>query len=203
MAVSRIKTSSVLQGFPKSRSLLAGNPPFTPSSFESIATATGTGSSGVITFSSIPSTYKHLQVRCLARSTNTVGSSAIALLLTLNGNSTSTNYITHQLNGTGTTANANSTTGVAGVYLNSCVSRNGVTAGLVGVSIIDVQDYTSSTRNKTIRAFTGYDSNDTNGRVNLQSGLFINTAAITSITLTAEANNWTTSTVFSLYGIKG
>ena len=36
--------------------------PEVASSFESIATATGTGSSGVITFSSIPSTYKHLQI---------------------------------------------------------------------------------------------------------------------------------------------
>jgi hypothetical protein len=172
-------------------------------SFESIATAVGTGSSGTITFSSIPSTWKHLQIRGLARSTNTGTGSAIALLLTLNGNSTAANYITHELNGTGSTANANSTTGVSGVYLNSSVARNGVASGLQGVSIIDIHDYTSSTKNKTIRAFTGYDSNDTNGRVNLQSGLFINTDAVTSVTLTSESLNWTTTTVFSLYGIRG
>jgi hypothetical protein len=172
-------------------------------SYESIATATGTGSSGVITFSSIPSTYKHLQIRGIARSTISSTGVPIATRLTINGNTTSADYITHELNGTGSTANANSTTGVAGVYLNSSVARDGVTAGLQGVSIIDLHDYTSTTKNKTIRAFTGYDSNDANGRVNLQSGLFINTGAVTSITLTAEANNWTTTSVFSLYGIKG
>jgi len=172
-------------------------------SFQSIATANGTGSSGTITFSSIPSTYSHLQIRCISRSTNTGTGLPIAMLLTLNGNSTAANYITHELTGNGTTASASSTTGVSGVYLNSSVARNGVASGLHGVSIIDLHDYASTTKNKTIRAFTGYDSNDTNGRINLQSGLFINTAAVTSVTLTSESLNWTTATQFALYGIKG
>ncbi len=47
-----------------------GVPPVT-SSYESIATSTATGSS--ITFSSIPSTYKHLQVRALGVFSGTVG----------------------------------------------------------------------------------------------------------------------------------
>ena len=172
-------------------------------SFESIATATGTGSSGVITFSGIPSTFKHLQIRGLARSTNTGTGSPIAMYLTLNGNSTSSDYITHALYGNGSSASANSTSGVGGIYLNDSVARNGVTSGLQGVSIIDLHDYSSSTKNKTIRALTGYDSNDTYGRIDLQSGLFINTAAVTSITLTSESLNWTTTTTFALYGIKG
>jgi hypothetical protein len=203
MAITSIKTGSSFTNLVKYNDFLGPNPAFNPSSYESIASATGTGSSGVITFSSIPSGYASLQIRGLARST--IGSTGlpIALLLTINGNSTTTDYITHELRGTGSAAAASSTTGVAGVYLNSCVARDGVTAGLEGVSIIDIHDYASTTKNKTIRAFTGYDSNDTNGRINLQSGLFINTGAITSITLTAEANNWTTNTVFALYGIKG
>ena len=173
------------------------------SSYESIATATGTGSSGVITFSSIPSTYSHLQIRGIVRSTSATTGAPIATLLTVNGNSTTTNYITHELTGNGSTASASSTTGVAGVYLNSTVARDNVASGLQGVLIIDLPDYTSTTKNKTFRALTGYDSNDTNGRINLQSGLFINTGAVTSITLTAEANNWTTTSTFALYGIKG
>ena len=45
MAVSRIKTSSVLQGFPKSRSLLTGNTAYNPFT-QAIALATfGTGAS--------------------------------------------------------------------------------------------------------------------------------------------------------------
>jgi len=203
MANTKFSTSTIASGMVKSRSMLVGNSGYFPPSFESIASATGTGSSGTITFSSIPATYSSLQIRGLARST--IGSTGlpIALLLTINGNSTTADYITHELRGTGSAAAASSTTGVAGVYLNSCVARDGVTAGLEGVSIIDIHDYASTTKNKTIRAFTGYDANDTNGRINLQSGLFINTGAITSITLTAEANNWTTNTVFALYGIKG
>ena len=43
MATSRIKTSSVLQGFPKSRSLLAGNAAYNPQTVEYLVVAGGGG----------------------------------------------------------------------------------------------------------------------------------------------------------------
>ena len=61
--ITRLKLSTIEQGLPKYRSMLAGNAAYVPSSYESIASATGTGSSGTITFSSIPSTYQSLQLR--------------------------------------------------------------------------------------------------------------------------------------------
>ncbi len=80
MAVSRVKTSSILQGFPKSRSLLAGNAYFQPTAYESIATTTvGAGGTSTITFSSIPSTYTHLQIRGIGRSDAASGNSWIYL----------------------------------------------------------------------------------------------------------------------------
>jgi len=87
-----------------SRSMLAGNTAFNPSSFESIATATGTGSSGVITFSSIPSTYQHLQLRWIARTTDAT-SGFESILIRYNG-VTSTSYGYHYIEANGSTVSA-------------------------------------------------------------------------------------------------
>ena len=73
MAISRASKSSILQGFPKSRSLLNGNAyynPPAPGVYESIATVSVAAGNTVseIVFNGIPSTYTHLQVRAIYRS---------------------------------------------------------------------------------------------------------------------------------------
>jgi len=78
MTISSVKTGAI------GDSLLAGNAAFNPSSFESIATATGSGQTSV-TFSSIPSTYKHLQIRIIARDNSGNGGGSGALRLRFNG----------------------------------------------------------------------------------------------------------------------
>jgi hypothetical protein len=70
--------------------------------------------------------------------------------------------------------------------------------------IIDIHDYASTTKNKTVRSFFGHDRNGA-GSVYLYSGLWMNTGAITSLSL-GQANfsgTFDTGTVASLYGIKG
>jgi len=92
MATSRASNSSILQGFPKSRSLLAGNTAYIPGDFQSISTVTvGAGGSSSITFNSIPSTYSHLQIRALSRSQRS-GSAADEIYMTINGNSLTKNH---------------------------------------------------------------------------------------------------------------
>jgi len=200
MAVSRIKTSSVLQGFPKSRSLLAGNTAFNPYYFESIATATGTGSSNLITFSSIPQTYKHLQIRWIAK--DTAGTTVASLRLTCNGVG-GTSYASHRVTGDGSTVTANNSSAASLATLGFYRSNSTVSA--MGVGIIDIQDYASTTKNKTFRSFNGIDANTgtTADRVILASGLFIDTTAITSITIDGAGTAFTTASTFALYGIKG
>ena len=165
--------------------------------YESIASATGTGSSNTITFSGIPSTYTSLQIRGTCRTTG-----ATQATIRFNGD-TGSNYTSHQLYGDGTTAAAS---GFAG---STSISNGGVlayetsaAANLVGVFVLDIHDYTSTTRNKTTRIFTGRDEN-TAGFVRLGSGLWMNTAAITSVSLIISSGNFTTQTQFALYGIKG
>jgi hypothetical protein len=201
MANLSVKTGTI------SRSMLVGNPPFIPTSFESIATAVGTGSSGSITFSSIPQTYKHLQIRYIAKTTFGPGFAAYyALSLTFNGD-TGSNYSSHRLvnevNTAYAYAQANQTeiTNLAFMTPSPTFLNN-----IMGAGIIDIADYQSTTKNKTVRAFSGVDSNssttDQTGSINIGSGLWRNTNAITSITIN-PFQNFTTTSVFSLYGIKG
>lgn len=199
MAVSRVKTSSILQGFPKSRSLLAGNAAFIPNSFESIATATGTGASAVITFSSIPSTYSSLQIRWNAKTTGT-GTGATGINVTCNGITTSS-YSYHDLMGNGTAASASGSATMTAIYFEHSACLNGSTS-IPATGIMDILDYASSTKYKTFRSFQGVDLNGS-GWIHLSSGSFQNTTAISSITITAAAANFATTAQFALYGIKG
>ena len=168
------------------------------SSFESIATATGTGSSGTITFSSIPSTYSHLQVRILGRSdAAAVTQSAI---LTIN-NDTGANYAYHSLSGDGTSVSASGTASASNIPRIMTVA-NTATANVMSVGIVDIHDYASTTKNKTVRIWTGDDRNGS-GRTFLSSGLWQSTTAVNRLDIITAAGNWTTATTFALYGIKG
>ena len=168
-------------------------------SFESIATTVGTGSSGTITFSSIPSTYKHLQIRCIVKDTYTASEGAQEGWLQLNAD-TASNYSYHRLNGNGSTASAS---GVASnTVLDNAISISYGTNSAVGVAIIDIHDYASTTKFKTTRSFNGCDQNGA-GYVRLSSGCWRSTSAVSSITIGGSIFNFTTSSVFSLYGIKG
>lgn len=196
--ITTVKTSSVVQGMPKYRSMLAGNPAYIPSSYESIATATGTGSSGTITFSSIPSTFKHLQIRMLSRSTD-AGVGRTTIEVRFNSDSGS-NYAWHYLKGDGSAAEASGTASQTYI-LTGTTPDAGATANRMGVAIIDVLDYSSSTKNKTLRSITGEDQNG-NGQVRINSGLWMSTNAITAIEVKTSTGSWTTSSTFALYGIK-
>ena len=173
--------------------------PTLPTSFESIATATGTGSSGTITFSSIPSTYKHLQLRGLFRN-NSASTGTDSLRITVNGSATG--YTWHILRGNGTSATANAGTSATYFQAGSDIPNNGLASNIMGVCIVDIIDYASTSKTKVFRSFDGLDNNSTNGSSNLCSGLWNNTNAINSLTITTTGFNWTTSTQFALYGIK-
>lgn len=173
--------------------------PTVATSYESIATSTPTSGASV-TFSSIPSTYKHLQVRFSVITTN-----ATEIFGSLSGSSS---YATHELGAyfgagadrVGTNANTGQT-GFKWIYggMGQTIAGTHPTVG-----IIDIHDYTSTTKNKVIRSFVGAnDNSSTNGGVNLSSGLSLSTTAVTSITLNLNAGSFSTGSTISLYGIKG
>jgi len=170
-------------------------------SYESIATFTGNGSANSVTFSSIPQTYTSLQIRCFGMVT--LGISTNRLKLNFNSD-TGNNYAYHSLIGDGSSVSTE--TGINQAAIDNMGTVMGSTYA-PAPTIIDIHDYTATSRNKTVRSFTGADGNIASGsfRILLSSGLWMNTSAITSIdvALTNGSLAFTTSSVISLYGIKG
>jgi hypothetical protein len=196
MAVTRAKTSSVAQGPSTSKTFLAGNPVILPGSYESIASASGTGSSGTITFSSIPSTYKHLQIRCFTSQSATNANNSA--LISFNSDTTNTNYYWHRLLGNGTAASASAS------QIRRIIEVGGSNT-YPAASIIDILDYSNTNKNKTVRVLNGLNDNGTNGwdAMVLTSLLWNNTSAINSISIIADTSAlWNTASTFALYGIK-
>lgn len=182
----------------KSRSLLAGNEAFDPGSYQSIATViVGSGGQATITFSDIPSTYKHLQIRSFAK-WNSGSADFRAGLMRFNGDS-GANYSAHLLSGDSSSA------GAAGVSNYSSAYWTGHYYGANGAytaDIIDILDYASTSKYKTSRSLAGYDANGA-GRIDYSSGLWMSTSAITSVTITISSDTFAQYSHFALYGIKG
>jgi hypothetical protein len=205
MAITSIKTGSSFTNLVKYDSFLGPNSAYIPPSFESIATVTATGGQTTLSFTSIPQTYTHLQIRGIARR-ETTGASVESFELGMNSDSGS-NFTTHQLYGNGTTVTAFGQ--AANTYDNSTIGwmmYGTATTGMFGAIIIDIHDYSSTVKNKTRRAFSGADSNAafTGGqRVGLVSSLWMSTSAVTSLQLYANGNTWAAGSTFALYGIKG
>lgn len=173
-------------------------------SYESISTTTvGAGGSTSITFSSIPSTYKHLQIRGMIRDNSGTGGLAF-IRAKINSDATSGNYYGHYLYGSGSAASAASTGGATNGLICGFVANNTNTANSYATVIIDLLDYANTSKYKTTRALTGGDFNDTNGGLALISGLWMSTSAITNIEITADAGTgFIQYSHLALYGIKG
>ena len=173
---------------------------FAPSgAYDSIATVSvGAGGTGSVTFSSIPQTYTHLQIRSIGRDSNAIVRSTI--LLTFNSD-TAANYSYHGLYGTGATAGAFAATSANYIYTPELTGA-GATVGNFGAGITDILDYANTNKYKTTRCLTGQDDNGS-GQIRLESGSWRSTVAISSITLTPSSANLAQYSSFALYGIKG
>jgi hypothetical protein len=176
-------------------------------SYESIATVTiGAGGASSASFSSIPSIYKHLQIRGIAQNTRaTYGFDS--LRWTFNGVG-GTSYSTHGLRGDGGgSAQVDAATSAAFMEAGRVIGTN--TGGTFGGFVLDVLDYTAVTKYKTSRIIGGVDVNGTvgglGGSTGLFSGLFMDSSnAITSITFTnGTGSNFNQYSSFALYGVKG
>jgi hypothetical protein len=172
--------------------------------FESISTVTvGSGGAATITFSSIPSTYKHLQLRGNARDAR-AGFGNSNLNIRFNSD-TGSNYSRHKLEGDGGAAAAGGTGSSTWIVSNGCAGAGAPTNTFSG-HIIDILDYSNTNKNKTLRGLDGVDINGTvsgyGGVIELFSGCWLSTAAITSITLIPGEANLAQNTTFALYGIK-
>lgn len=173
-------------------------------SYESIATVTvGSGGSSTITFSSIPSTYKHLQLR-ISSQTNRGTFGTDFGVVRFNSDSGS-NYVRHFIGSDGASALVGATTSTT--FATAATSGTS-TGGTFGANVIDILDYADTNKYKTLKNLSG---NDLNGAVGgyygelyFLSGLWMSTSAISTITITPNSGTlFTQHSTFALYGIKG
>ena len=159
--------------------------------YDALATVTvGASAVSSVTFAGIPSGYKHLQIRGVV-----LTSGATNPTWQINGDTTGANYKGHHLWGTGTTANANDQSGT--VYWNYNPS-----ASYPSTFIMDWLDYSSTTKNKTMRTLAGSNTNGGTEEIALWSGLYMNLNPITSIALNGNGANFTQDSSFALYGVR-
>ena len=160
--------------------------------YESIATTTLGSSNATISFTSIPATYSHLQIRGILK--NSGGGTYIKMQM---NSDTGSNYSGHELSGDGATASAlgySSRTDIP-------ITPNGNTATNFAGFILDILDYANTSKYKTTRLLMGFDDNGS-GRVMLDSGSWQSTSAITSISIATTAGTFQQYSSLALYGVK-
>ncbi len=193
MAISRFKTSTLAQGLPKYQDVWDGVTEVNDNSYESIATATvGSGGASFIEFTSIPQTYKHLEIR-----SSNFATSASWTVVALNSDTSTSSYAHHRL---GTDGGG----GIVGSNISNSATNYFFTSyAHTGASIINILNYSDTTRNKTIRGLHAHRSeSSTDGEVNFMAHLWMNTSAVTSIKISLPSVTFQQHTTFALYGIK-
>lgn len=160
--------------------------------YEPIATTTASGSSNSITFNSISSAYTDLKLIVVGTTLSSAGSVRYQV-----NNDSGTNYSRTTIYGDGTTAASN--TGTNQTYFD--FNSQSFQTSTPKFNTLDFFSYAGTT-NKTV-LFT--ESGDLNGSgyVTLSVGLWRSTSAINSITIyTAAGQNFSSTSTFTLYGIK-
>ena len=163
--------------------------------YASIATVTLGSATASVTFSSIPSTYTHLQIRAI------FSPSVTGAYTSLRFNSdTGANYTIHKLSGNGSAASAAGYSSRTDTAFND--DSNGTTS-IFGAVVCDILDYANTSKYKTQRSLYGVDLNGS-GTMFLTSGLWQSTTAISTITIAATSSGlFNQYSSFALYGIKG
>jgi len=166
--------------------------------YDSIATTTVSTATASITFSSIPATYTHLQIRGIGRINQAADTAGAAIRL---NSDTGSNYANHWVYGEGSTPAVLSQASTTMGRFPQMGGDNYTSS--FGAAIIDILDYANTSKYKTIRSIGGADVN-ASGFVGFESSLWMNTAAVTTITLFSSSSlNWQQYSSFALYGIKG
>lgn len=157
--------------------------------YEPIQRVTATGSSTIISFTSIPQTYTDLIV--VFTGFATTGN----FFVRVNSDS-ATNYSQTDLRGTGSVAGASRESNQSNVYIGDYISDP---ISAISNAILHFINYSNATINKTF-LIRGNNSAKFTG---LTVGLYRSTTAITGLSLHSSSANFDSTSVATLYGIKG
>lgn len=205
MPIKRLSQSSLLT-FEKYSSMLAGNAAYEPveTGYEWLETTVLPSNQASVIFSDLgtkySSTYKHLQIRMTGRSDDPGSSNARDLRIRVNGD-TGLNYSAHRLRAEGTVVVSDASVNQNAINAYTMFPRPDNPAGQFGAGIIDLLDFSSSSKNKTFRIFGGLRPTGESG-VWLCSGFWNSTAPITSIAIFANVGNLVIGSRVSLYGLR-
>lgn len=151
-----------------------------------------------VTLSSIPSGYKHLQIRFTARSAY-AGSDNIRMQV--NGD-TGNNYANHALVAEGSGSPYSQANAPWNNMLFMQCATASSTANAYSAGIAEILDYSSTSKYKTQRLLGGQHAGTNYNYIYLGSGFRMNTAAITSLTFyMGTGSNIVAGSRFSLYGV--
>ncbi len=175
--------------------------------YDSLATVTLSATTTSVTFSGIPSGYKHLQIRGISRC-NTTNTYPDLMMVQFNSDTTAANYYSYHIL-TGDTSNASAyaaaTTTIAGGMVGRTAGGSGV-ANTFSPFVIDILDYDSVNKFKTTRSLTGNEGQTSNldNDITLVSSLWKSTSAVSSILLKVNnnTNSFVANSSFALYGVK-
>jgi hypothetical protein len=170
------------------------------SSFVLLETVTLTSAQASVEFANLNtkygSTYQHLQVRMVG-----VTSADTNLRFRLNGDS-GNNYAFHTLYGSGSgSAISGSVTSTNGGYFG--YSKLTAASGNQFGAVLDFLDAFETTKNKTAKSFYGNRHTSTDPLIMLNSAVWFNTSAITSLLFYCESGNINATSRISIYGLKG
>lgn len=146
-------------------------------------------SQATITFSSIPTFYSDLLIVASLRDSS--GEEARSLIAF---NGVTTGFSSRHLTGDGTTASTGTDARLVGF------NRDDVTVNTFNNVQIYIPNYSGST-NKSFSVESVTENNATSANQHIIAGLWSNTAAINSITLSSSANNFRVGSSATLYGI--
>jgi hypothetical protein len=181
----------------------AAGGPSVPTDYEQIATVFPNGSLSSVVFSSIPQGFKHLQIRYAVRNNETFDA-VRGFFLHLAPEPTDAGlgniYRSHMLLGNGSTVTSTATAADFRIIQDFVPTANS-TANSFGVGVIDILDYATTSKNKTVRWFAGSLISSSN-RVALISGARYLTDAVSTLQMYSNGAFVNGSRV-SLYGIKG
>jgi hypothetical protein len=167
--------------------------------FEKIAfTEVGSGGATDITFSVIPSTFTDLCLKVSLRGTEVAN--YVNNRIRFNGNTSG--YSSKLLYGLGTGSGASANNGVTNSIDYSSYGNGSIsTASTFGNTEIYIPNYAGS-QNKSVSVDGVSENNATNAITAFTAGLWANSSAITSITITPDAGQFVQYSTATLYGIK-
>jgi hypothetical protein len=152
-----------------------------------------------VTFSGIPTTYEHLQLRLSCRSDRADMHDVLLLQFNSDTGTGATTYSSHWLDGTSSSATAG-TSANSYFFIGWPVPASQRVAAQYGPMDIDILDYRNTNKNTTVMGTAGRGDG---GRVEFGSMVWDSTAAVTSIVLDiAYGTNFVRGSEFTLYGLK-